>query len=130
MQVSKKKISPKIKKQLFELLYGVIADIKDPAEAKEFLTSFLGNNEQEIMARRLGITYFLDKGKTYSWIKENLAVSSTTVATIAKEAKKGQGFKIALQKIHADEWAERWAQKIGQIFSKKQKGRESWSFSS
>ena len=121
MQVSKKKISPKIKKHISDLLYQVIADTKNPAEVKEFLASFLGDNEQEAIARRLGITYFLEKGKTYSWIKENLAVSSTTVATVARQVKKGQGYKIALQKIHADEWADRWAQKIGQMFNKKNK---------
>jgi uncharacterized protein YerC len=121
MQVSKKKISPKIKKQISDLLYQVITDIKNPAEVKDFLDSFLGDNEQEVITRRLGITYFLEKGKTYSWIKENLAVSSTTVASVARQSKKGQGFKVALQKIHADEWAERWAQKIGQMFKKKNK---------
>ena len=121
MQVSKKKISPKIKKQISNLLYQVVTDIKNPHEAKDFLASFLGNNEQEVIARRLGITYFLEKGKTYSWIKENLAVSSTTVATVAREAKKGKGFKTALQKIYADEWAERWAKKISQMFGKRSK---------
>jgi len=121
MQVSKKKISPKIKKQISNLLYRVVTDIKNPNEAKDFLDSFLGKNEQEVITRRLGIAYFLEKGKTYSWIKENLAVSSTTVASVAREAKKGQGYKIALQKIHADEWADRWAQKIGQMFNKKNK---------
>jgi len=121
MQVSKKKINPKIKKQLADFLHQVIVDIKNTTEAKSFLESFLGENEQEIMARRLGIAYFLEKGKTYTWIKENLAVSSTTVASIAREAKKKEGFKIALQKIYADEWAEKWAEKIKQIFAKKDK---------
>jgi len=119
VQISKKKISPKIKKQISNLLCQVITDIKNPPEAKLFLESFLGNNEQEVITRRLGITYFLEKGKTYSWIKENLAVSSTTVATVAREAKKGQGFKVALQKIYADEWADRWAQKINQMLKRR-----------
>ncbi len=121
MQVSKKKINPTIKKQIFNLLCQVIADIKKPTEVKDFLESFLGDNEQEIIARRLGIAYFLEKGKTYSWIKENLAVSSTTVATLAKQSKKRPGFKVALEKIHADEWAEKWAKKINQLFNFKKK---------
>jgi len=118
MQISKKKINTVIKKQISNLLFQVVADIKNPTEAKDFLDSFLGENEQEIITRRLGIIYFLKKGKTYSWIKENLAVSSTTVASLAREAKKGKGFKLALEKISADEWADRWAKKIGQIFKK------------
>ena len=121
MQVSRKKINPAVKNQISNLLYKVIADIKNPDEAKEFLGSFLGKSEQEIIARRLSIAYLLSKGKTYSFIKNNLAVSSTTVATIAKQIDKGKGFKVALEKIQADEWAEKWSKKISQMFSKKQK---------
>ncbi|OGV89929.1 hypothetical protein A2Z41_00655 [Microgenomates group bacterium RBG_19FT_COMBO_39_10] len=119
MQVSRKKIDPAVKKQTYNLLYKVIADIKNPDEAKEFLGSFLGESEQAIIARRLGIAYLLSKGKTYSFIKNNLTVSSTTVATIAKQINKGKGFKVALGKIQADEWAEKWAEKINQMFKRR-----------
>ncbi|MBM3205555.1 hypothetical protein FJZ41_01740 [Candidatus Shapirobacteria bacterium] len=121
MQISKKKVNPAVKKQVDDLLSKVIADIKNPTEAKEFLKSFLGENEQEALLRRLGIAYLLTKGKTYSFIKKNLAVSSTTVASIAKQLDKGKGFKVALSKIAADEWADRWAQKITQMFGKGKK---------
>jgi uncharacterized protein YerC len=121
MQVSRKKIKPVVRNQIYNLLHKVIADIKNPYEAKEFLGSFLGESEQEIITRRLGIAYLLNKGKTYNFIKKNLAVSSTTVASIAKQINKGKGFKIALEKIQADEWAEKWSKKISQVFSKKQK---------
>jgi uncharacterized protein YerC len=119
MQVSRKKISPTVKKQIYSLLHKVVADLKSSSEAKEFLGSFLGESEQEIITRRLGIAYLLSKGKTYSFIKENLAVSSTTVAAIAKEINKGKGFKVALEKIQADEWAEKWAKKINQMFKRR-----------
>jgi len=119
MQVSRKKINPAVKNQTYNLLHKVIADIKNPDEAKEFLDSFLGKSEQEIIARRLSIAYLLSKGKTYSFIKKNLAVSSTTVATIAKQINKGRGFKVALEKIQADEWAEKWAKKINQMFKRR-----------
>lgn len=119
MQVSRKKINPAVKNQIYNLLHKVIADIKNPYEAKEFLRSFLGESEQEIVTRRLGIAYLLSKGKTYSFIKKNLAVSSTTVASIAKQINKGKGFKVALEKIQADEWAEKWAKKINQMFKRR-----------
>lgn len=119
MQVSKKSIHPNIKKQIYDLLYKVITDLKNLEETKEFLASFLGKNEQEAITRRLGIAYLLNKGKTYNYIKKNLMVSSTTVATIAKETKKSRGFEIALNKIKADEWADKWAEKISQIFTRK-----------
>lgn len=123
MQISKKKVSPPLKRKIYDLLYKVIADIRNAAEAKEFLESFLGSNEQEAVARRLGIIYLLKKGKTYNYIKSNLAVSSTTVATIAREAKRGKGFKIALDKIHAEEWADRWAKKISKMFEKRHESK-------
>lgn len=119
MQVSKKKIHPNAKKQIYDLLYKVIADLKNTQEAEAFLSSFLGNNEQEAITRRLGIAYLLNKGKTYSYIKKTLMVSSTTIATVARDAKKSQGFKVALNKIKADEWADKWAEKISQIFTRK-----------
>jgi uncharacterized protein YerC len=121
MQVSRKKINPKVKKQVYDMLHKVVADLKNPMEVKDFLDSFLGENEQEVISRRLGVAYLLNKGKTYSYIKKNLNISSTTVATVARDIKKSKGFKIALQKIQADEWADRWAQKITQVFGKGQK---------
>jgi len=118
MQISKKPISPKVKKQIDDLLYKVIADIKGSNEAKDFIRSFLGDNEQEALSRRLAIAYLLNKNKTYAYVKKTLSVSSTTVASIANQMKKGKGFKVALSKIHAEEWAEKWAQKITQVFKK------------
>jgi len=119
MQISKKKLTPKVKKQVFDLLYKVIADIKDPQEVKEFLESFLGDNEKEAISRRLAIAYLLKKKKTYAHIKDYLSVSSTTVASIAREMKNGKGFEVAFEKIQADEWADKWAKKITQVFNKK-----------
>jgi uncharacterized protein YerC len=121
MQVSRKKINPQVKKQVYDMLHRVIADLKSPAEVKDFLDSFLGENEQEVISRRLSVAYLLNKGKTYSYIKNSLKISSTTVAAVARDIKKSKGFKIALQKIQADEWADRWAQKITQVFGKGQK---------
>jgi uncharacterized protein YerC len=112
MQLSKKNLNQNLKDQIYKLLYQVITDLKTPAEAKEFLQSFLGKNELEVISRRLGIVYFLKKGKTYADIKKNLGVSSTTIASITREMKRGKGFKIALQKIQADQWADKWSKKL------------------
>jgi len=121
VQISKKKLAPKVKKQVYDLLYKVIADIGNPQEVKEFLGSFLGDNEKEAISRRLAIAYLLKKGKTYAFIKDYLSVSSTTVASIAREMEKEKGFEVAFKKIRADEWAERWAKKITHVFKKSKK---------
>ena len=119
MQISKKKLTPKVKKQVYDLFYKVVADIRNPQEAKEFLESFLGNNEKEAISRRLAIAYLLKNKKTYAHIKDYLSVSSTTVASIAREMNKEKGFEVAFKKIQADEWADKWAKKITQVFNKK-----------
>ena len=98
------------------MLYQVITDIQNPNEAQVLLESFLSKNELEVIARRLGIAYFLDKGKSYTNIKDNLAVSSTTIAAVAKDMKTKKGFKVALGKIRAEEWANKWSKKIKETF--------------
>lgn len=116
MQISKKHLNQNLKNQIYKLLYQVITDIQNPNEARVLLESFLSKNELEVITRRLGIAYFLDKGKSYTNIKDNLAVSSTTVAAVAKDMKTKKGFKVALGKIRAEEWANKWSKKIKETF--------------
>lgn len=112
MQVSKKQINPNLKNQLYRLVYQVVADIRSEKEAKIFLKEILTENELEILVKRLGTAYYLDKGRSYSNIKTNLHLSSATISTVAEQMRKGKGFEIVLKKIRADEWASRWAKKI------------------
>ena len=116
MQISKKRLNQNLKNQIYKLLYQVITDIQNPNEAQVLLESFLSKNELEVIARKLGIAYFLDKGKSYANIKDNLAVSSTTVAAVAKNMQNKKGFKIALGKIRAEEWSDKWSKKIKETF--------------
>lgn len=119
MQISKQKLNPHLKKQIHEILYQVIADTKNPEEAKLFLKEVLSEVELEMLAKRLAIAYYLDKGRSYENIKNNLQTSSTTVASIGDQLKKGEGLKIALKKVEADEWAEKWAEKLSKMMGKK-----------
>jgi uncharacterized protein YerC len=121
MRVSKKRLNPRIKKQIKNLLYQVLADVKSPEEVRDFLEEALSETELEMLAKRLAVAHYLDRGRSYENIKNNLAISSATVATIAEQVKKGQGFKIALKKIQAEEWADKWAKKISKMMSKRRK---------
>lgn len=116
MQVSKKKINPNLKTQIYQLLYQVIADIHSKKEAELFLNEGLTGTELEIFAKRLGAAYYLSKGKSYANIKTNLRLSSATISTVAEQMKKGKGFAIALQKIKAEEWADKWVKRISKKF--------------
>lgn len=120
MQLSKKKINPRIEKQIFNIFYKVVADIRNPQEAKAFLENILTRAELEALTKRLAVALFLEKGRSYDNIKNTLKVSSATVATVAEQMKKGKGLDIALKKVRAEEWANRWTKKI----SKLMKGRK------
>lgn len=119
MQVSKKQVNPNLKKQIYQLLYQVLADIRSKKEAEIFLNEVLTETELEMLAKRLGVAYYLDKGRSYSNIKTNLRLSSATISAVAEQMRKGRGFEIALSKIRAEEWADKWAKKI----SKRLKGK-------
>jgi len=106
MQLSVRKINPGLRRELSGLLHKVLADIKDPEDFQAFLDSFFSKSELDLITRRLGIVYLLTKKHTYAYIKKNLAVSSATVANVARQLKLDEktGLKIALDKIETDEW--------------------------
>jgi TrpR-related protein YerC/YecD len=115
MQVSKKKINPKIEKQIFGLFYQVVNDLKNPQEIRDFLAAILTKTELEAVVKRLAVAHYLDSGRTYENIKKSLAVSSATIAAVQEQIAKGKGFGLALEKIKAEEWADKWAKKISQL---------------
>ncbi len=112
MQVSKQQINPSLKNQIYQLLYQVIADIHSKKEIEIFLKEALTKTELEILAKRLGAAYYLDKGRSYSNIKANLKLSSATISGVAEHMRKGKGFEIALSKIRAEEWAKKISKKL------------------
>lgn len=117
MRLSKNKVNPHLRKELYRTLHQALADCKNPEEVEEFLSAFLSPAEHETLAKRVAVAYWLDKGRGYENIRDNLKVSSATIASIQQHMQKN-GVRIALQKIKAEEWANLWAQKI-QRFTKR-----------
>ncbi|MGD8744250.1 MAG: Trp family transcriptional regulator [Candidatus Woesebacteria bacterium] len=111
MRKSKKKLNPSLKKEIKKTLAQVIVDIKSVDEGKVFLEDFLSETEYEILAKRLAISYWLKKERSYKNIKNNLKVSSATISSVQSQMDQ-KGFKTALKKIEAEEWANQWAEKI------------------
>lgn len=118
MQVSKKEINKNLQKEIFQILYQLLVDLKTPEEAKSFLEDILGKNETIALAKRLAVAYYLSHGRSYENIKQNLKVSSATVATVDK-ARKSKGYILALKKIEAEKWASEWTGKIEGLFKRK-----------
>lgn len=118
MRVSQKNINKNLQKEILEIFFQLIADIKNLEESKIILEDLLTKSEVEAIAKRIAIASYLDKNRSYQNIKDNLKVSSATIASVDKQ-KKSNGYKLALKKNEADQWASEWAGKIETLFRKK-----------
>ena len=117
MRVSQKKINSILGRQIKKTFCQTISDIRDPKEAEAFANNFLTPAEYETFSKRLAIAYWLKKGRSYENIKKNIQVSSATIASV-QTMMKSKGFKLALEKVEAEEWAGKWAEKIKKFVRK------------
>ena len=111
MRTSSFKLNPSLKTQLEKTLYQTLSDLKDNREVEIFLKDFFNESELETFVKRLAIAYWLKKGRSYSNIRENLKVSSATIASV-QDSLSRPGIKLALKKLEAEEWANVWSEKI------------------
>lgn len=111
MRVSGQKLNISLKRQIIKTFQQALLDLKDEKELNIFLTDFFTDNELEAFSKRLAIAYWLKKGRSYNNIKNNLKVSSATIATVQVKMKT-DGMKLAIKKIEAEEWANQWSEKI------------------
>lgn len=117
MKISEKKLNQSLKKQVLQVFYQTIADLKTPREAEIFFKDFLSQTAKTALAKKLAVAVFLDKKRSYQNIKETLKVSSSTVAEVYKQLS-SPGIQLALKKIKAEEWANKWSKRIGSTFGK------------
>lgn len=117
MRISKNKINTILKKQIAKKFYQTVDDLKDVEEIETFFNNFFNDSELETYIKRLSIAYWLIKGRGYENIKTNLKVSSATIASVEKLLKT-PGFKLAIKKMEAEEWANIWSKKIKKYVKK------------
>ena len=117
MRTSQFKLNASLKNQIEKTLAQTVADIKSLQESEIFLKDFFTDAELETFSKRLAIAYWLKKGRSYTNIKQNLKVSSATIAYVSEQMS-SKGYILALKKIEAEEWANQWAEKF-QKFVKK-----------
>lgn len=115
MRVSKSRVNQHLEKELFRTLHGAVADLKTPENIEEFFKAFLSKTEYQTLAKRVAVAYWLDKGRGYNNIRDNLKVSSATIASIQETLKKSRGARLAIARIRADEWANVWTEKIRKL---------------
>jgi len=114
MRTSSFQLNSTLKKQIGKTFAQLIADIKTPEEADTFLKVFFNESEYETFIKRLSVAYWLKKKRSYSNIRDNLKVSSATIASI-QTILDSKGICLAIKKIEAEEWANIWAEKIKKI---------------
>jgi uncharacterized protein YerC len=117
MQLSKQKLNKSIEKQIYAVFHQLVADLKKPDEVERIFKELLSPVEYQVIAKRLAIAIFLDKGRSYENIKSTLKVSSATIASV-QENMGNPGIQQALRKVKADEWADEWAGKISNFMDK------------
>jgi len=117
MQVSKKRVNAQLARQISAMWYQLIADVKTPEEAQKVMEALLSETEMTAITKRLAVGYWLTKKRSYENIKENIKVSSATIAAIGQELRK-PGWKMAMQKVTAEEWATRMEERIKKIFKR------------
>lgn len=114
MRTSSQKINASLKNQIIKSLAKVAAGFKNINNADKFLRDFFTESELETFSKRLAIAYWLKKGRSYTNIRDNLKVSSATVAVVQSMMEKAS-FQKALKELEADEWANLWEKRIKKI---------------
>ena len=101
--------------QLNASLYQVFVDLSSRRESRLFCEGFFSKTELSIFAKRLAIGVLFDQVKSYEYIRKLLKVSSATISSIA-ETMQTKGYKLALQKLKVESWAEIWSNKLMRLF--------------
>lgn len=108
------KINQSLEKQIINIFTQVIADLNKKEDADLFVQDFFTNAEVITFSKRLAIAYWLKKGRSYTNIKENIKVSSATIASVQEILDK-KGVQEAIRRIEAEEWASQWVKKIKKL---------------
>lgn len=111
MQVSTRKLNKTLENQIQQMLLGILCEVDSPQMMAEILADLLTETERVAMMKRMGIAIYLDKARSYEDIKNNLKVSSATIATVA-ENMGNPGIGEVIKRIKAEEWASDWTDKI------------------
>ncbi len=117
MQISNRKINKNLEAQLTKMLVGLLTEVSSAGQLEEILRDLLSETEFVAITKRLGIAIYLDKGRSYEDIKNNLKVSSATIASVA-ESMGNPGMVESIKRVKAEEWANSWTLKISKGIKK------------
>ncbi len=103
--VSTKIVSPKISKNIYDLLIGSFSKAKRKDELLQFISDLLTPTERVMVSKRLAIAFLLlRKDYDYRQIAKILKVSTGTIARVNMVLNtQGKGYRDILNKIRRDE---------------------------
>lgn len=132
-QVSRYPISKKIADRIFEVFLKVFVEIKNKEEADQFLSDFLTPTEKIMLAKRLAISFLLEKDYNYRKIQRIIRVSAPTITAVNRARQYGsEGYRKLISKIIKQEnlmnFFEKTVSKLLSAPSELEKGRGSWSY--
>lgn len=110
-QISKKPIPFELQKKIDESFYKAIGHL-NAKEARFFIGDLLTRTERVMIPKRLAIAILLTKGRSYDSIRETLAVTQTTIASVARVLESSSGLKLAIEKLRKDAAWESWWQGV------------------
>jgi uncharacterized protein YerC len=103
-----------LQKELIKTFFQTLEDIKTKEDFKTFFEAFFTEEELKKYSKRLGIAYWLKKGRTIQNIKTNIGATNKEVEFVKKQMNTN-GIKLALKKMEAEEWANVWSEKIKKL---------------
>ncbi len=99
-QVSKRRIDPKVEKELQNSLAYIIKDLKTKDEVNEFLSSALTDTERVMVAKRVLTAYLLENGVEESQIAQTLKLTNSTITRFKMWIKLHKsGFDLVFKKL-------------------------------
>jgi uncharacterized protein YerC len=111
MQQSQKPLNKNIENQLEKMFCGLLSETDSPEKIKIFFDDLLTEGERMAVLKRMGIAIYLDKKRSYEDIKNNIKVSSATIASVS-EKMGNEGWQEMIKMIKAEEWASEWSDKL------------------
>lgn len=95
-----KKLNLTERTQLLNLLWSIIAELKNKEEVKNFFKDLLSESEAIMLARRITVAQKLLEGDTYDIIMKKYGVGRSTVASVNRWLDSGLGgYEQALKRI-------------------------------
>lgn len=109
-QVSKRYLQKNVEERILDLFWTSLSTLSTKETLASFLDDLLTPTEKIMISKRLAIAFMILKGHNYPSINEKLKVSDPTIWNVKQTLLyKGQGYKIAIEKIMTKEkWEKFW----------------------